>query len=121
FFGLTGLMVMGKQSIFGVTFMMMMVAELLDEEEDLTVWAKRVGIALSAAIGLGSITLPYSIVIVGGFWLLALGRIRPFGFLFWLFALAGVSLATSIAAVTKASPLFIALGLGALLAVLYSL
>lgn len=99
-YGFYGLFMTGKQSVFGITFMALMVAELCDDN-NLDNWPQRIGLALAAALGLGSITLPYSLVILTAFALLAAPRMQPLALSFWLLLCSCLSLAVCVGAVTQ--------------------
>ncbi len=107
FFGLYGLFETAKETVFGITFLMLYVAELIDDGGRPDSWASRAGLMLSAAFGFGAVTIPYALVFTAAFLWFALGKVKPFDFTWRLLAWTALPLVPSISAMTKL-PLWLA-------------
>ena len=80
FFGIYGLQQTGKHSVFGATFLIIFLADLLlpPESESESFCVTQAGLSLSATMGLGVIAVPYALVISTLFLLLSANRIKCF-------------------------------------------
>ena len=80
FFGIYGLQQTGKHSVFGATFLIIFLADLLmpPESESESFCVTQAGLSLSATMGLGVIAVPYALVISTLFLLLSANRIKSF-------------------------------------------
>ena len=76
FFGIYGLQQTGKHSVFGAVFLAIFAADLFLPTKDDRLCIPQAGLSLSAAMGLGVITIPYALVISSLFLVLASNRIN---------------------------------------------
>ena len=75
-FGIYGLQQTGKHSVFGIAFLAIFAADLFLPTKDDRLCIPQAGLSLSAAMGLGVITIPYALVISSLFLVLASNRIN---------------------------------------------
>ena len=101
FFGIYGLQQTGKHSVFGATFLIIFVAELLMPPEDESFSVTQAGLSLSAAFGLGVIAVPYALVIATLFLVFAAFRIKPFQVAYQLMFWAGVPFVLSLSPMVR--------------------